>query len=1081
MKKWKSILSAALAGIMILSTVVSVGAANVSFTDISSHWAKSQINYLVSKDVLNGYKQNNGTYIFKPDGTVTRAEFIKMLDETFGLTATAPINYSDVKASDWFHPYISKAAAQGYLLNYGTSISPNGQLTREEATTLLVRYLGLLGSAKADVSSFTDYNQISSHFRDPVMIAVKAGLINGYQEKNGTYTFRPQNTLTRAEALTILYRAAGAVYNTSAYAKDSAAPADNAVITRGGVTLSGLKLNGRVIVTEGASDAVINFTECTINDTLFVRGAAPISFHQTVVAAMEIDSIAPDISISLGNNTRIQSLTVNSKTGLYIPSGCQINELIINDDAKGVRITGNGTIHKLFVYATGLESTILPDEFNIASGLTANLASQVYSGSSEDQTSFASIPYVSSVDGYYYLNLCPIDNGRIYYYFTNQAYTPTTEEFYAVYASANYNDSFNVLAYKNYSEYTYTENQVQNYEYVVIQLESDSHTYAPIRIENTASTGSGFSVDPYYNGMDIVFTAGVAGTLQYYYSSSSDKVSTAQFDTNFKNVNNSRKNTETVHAGKSDTLELNESILSDYPFVVILLKNANGQKYNPVIIAAGDNGFKIKPHITTIGTIEYESSVNGTMYYYYTDSDKVPTPNDFFATYRTEHGNSKNSVVKNKTGILTYDADKAEKYPYIVFCIEDNSSNQFTPFLLEIAIDTGFIMDPQITGSTEITFKPKNSGTVFWYFSKSSNIESSEAFMNAYHSSASGRRGTVSARPSSVSYFTFDPTYTQSYPYIILMLVDTDGLEYHPVVVDVMNSTNSGFTQGPYCDLSNSRIYFKASGNGRVYYYYSRSAQAYFESSEDFWDTYNSSSFHDYENVTATLTSISFDDIDPNDYPGIVLMYVDDNDNESAPVYVSLKKDTSAGNSTSGITVLSITSSSIKLSVTEAGILYYRESNSKTPSIVGARSIQVSDNGTITLTLSGEYNYIILELDGYETIVVDITENYDRNDEVDDGSNTSGHGFSNSEWDLNGEVTFTAIAQADGIVTLSITPFLTTENVNVKKGEIFTITIPVDIDQFINNGIDQLFNNCVISVQLTASNGDIYERLTIEY
>ena len=108
MKKWKSILSAALAGIMILSTVVSVGAANVAFTDISSHWAKSQINYLVSKDVLNGYKQNNGTYIFKPDGTVTRAEFIKMLDETFGLTATAPISYSDVKISDWFHPYISR-------------------------------------------------------------------------------------------------------------------------------------------------------------------------------------------------------------------------------------------------------------------------------------------------------------------------------------------------------------------------------------------------------------------------------------------------------------------------------------------------------------------------------------------------------------------------------------------------------------------------------------------------------------------------------------------------------------------------------------------------------------------------------------------------------------------------------------------------------------------------------------------------------------------------------------------------------------------------------------------------------------
>ena len=73
MRKWKSAVSAFLAGIMILSMAVTAFAANVTFTDTSSHWAKDQIQYLVSKDVLNGYKQSNGTYTFQPDGTVTRA------------------------------------------------------------------------------------------------------------------------------------------------------------------------------------------------------------------------------------------------------------------------------------------------------------------------------------------------------------------------------------------------------------------------------------------------------------------------------------------------------------------------------------------------------------------------------------------------------------------------------------------------------------------------------------------------------------------------------------------------------------------------------------------------------------------------------------------------------------------------------------------------------------------------------------------------------------------------------------------------------------------------------------------------
>ena len=45
-----------------------------------------------------------------PDGQVTRAEFIKMLDETFGLKTTVGVSYSDVKDTDWYAPYIGKAA-----------------------------------------------------------------------------------------------------------------------------------------------------------------------------------------------------------------------------------------------------------------------------------------------------------------------------------------------------------------------------------------------------------------------------------------------------------------------------------------------------------------------------------------------------------------------------------------------------------------------------------------------------------------------------------------------------------------------------------------------------------------------------------------------------------------------------------------------------------------------------------------------------------------------------------------------------------------------------------------------------------
>ncbi len=41
------------------------------------------------------------------------------------------------------------------------------------------------------------------------MAAAKAGLINGYDEGNGTFTFKPDNTITRAEVVTVINRARG--------------------------------------------------------------------------------------------------------------------------------------------------------------------------------------------------------------------------------------------------------------------------------------------------------------------------------------------------------------------------------------------------------------------------------------------------------------------------------------------------------------------------------------------------------------------------------------------------------------------------------------------------------------------------------------------------------------------------------------------------------------------------------------------------------------------------------------------------------------------------------------------------------
>lgn len=1059
MKKWKSILSAALAGIMVLSAAatIGVGAANVTFTDTSNHWAKEQINYLVSKDVLNGYKQNDGTYQFQPNGEVTRAEFIKMLDETFGLTATTTINYSDVKTTDWYYTYFAKAAAQGYLLNYGNSVSPNAKLTREEATTLLVRYLGLLGGEKESTSYFSDYSQISDHYKDAVLIAVKAGLITGYNE-GGTTKFKPKGTLTRAEALTILYRAAGAIYKESAYTKDSSAPASNAVITKGGVTLSGITLDGRVIISEGATGGTVTLSGCTINGTLEVRG---------------------NVTLNIDGNTKVNAMTLCDTASVTLMSGCKVSTLTVNYGANKVDIRGNGTIGNAIVNADGLITTMVPEEYTIAYGLTANFGNTVYSGSSADDSGFTSVPYMSADETYNYVNITPNVSGQVYYYYTNVNYVPSASEYNSMYSKANYCGSFSVASNHTYMEKAKEFSSVKSFDYVVIQLVSGQRNYAPVLIDNNPATGSGFLTDPYFNGSEIRFQADLAGTVYYYYSEAVETINIVEFLEGYDDAGSSLRSSMSVRADENGTISLSASSLNNYPYVIIAMQNSKGQYYTPVIVSAGDNGFTDEPAITTLGTIAYKTNTNGTMYYYYTDDDKLPTPNEVVSNYKREAGYGVEKVYKNTSATLKYDLDLAEKYEYMVFCIEDSNRELLTPYLLQVHMETGFSVDPYVSAANEVSFKPQSSGTVYWYFSKTNTSVSSKEFMSSYNSTSSAKSGKVSVTRNSYGSFTFDASYAQSYPYIVVMLTDTDGDSFQPVVIDIKDTTNTGFTLTPYCDLNNEKVVFQTKDSGRVYYYYSMATSAYSESVTDFWSSYSRNSGTSVAVTGGVIDSISFMSISTSKYPGMVLLFEDSENNDYYPVYVSLTVDGSAGQTANGFTVMSVDDSYVTLYVHISGTLSYTYYNDSKD--YSTRSTKVEKGETIRIpNQSYYYNYVELQLDKYESLIVDLKEDYDRNDTIDDGSTVAGTGFSSAHWSIvDGYPVFVGVAAVDGEVTFKLS--INSHKQAVTKGEIVDYTIPYNIYDYANSFVGTVLGSLTISAQIVDSDGNIYQSVTYTY
>lgn len=188
----------------LIAGVVLPGAARGAtpdFNDIGQHWAREDINKFTAKGYIKGYP--DGT--FRPEQPVTRAEFTTLLVTCLEAQATdrTKTYFSDVKVTHWALGQINEAVRRGILLtvDYPTGLAPDGAIKRSEIAAMVVRALGK--TAGSGALPFKDASQIAqSMYRDYIITAYNAGLLSGYPDGE----FKPFNTVTRAEACTMLVR-----------------------------------------------------------------------------------------------------------------------------------------------------------------------------------------------------------------------------------------------------------------------------------------------------------------------------------------------------------------------------------------------------------------------------------------------------------------------------------------------------------------------------------------------------------------------------------------------------------------------------------------------------------------------------------------------------------------------------------------------------------------------------------------------------------------------------------------------------------------------------------------------------------
>ncbi|MDF2961673.1 MAG: hypothetical protein K0S39_3408, partial [Paenibacillus sp.] len=159
--------------------------------DIKGHWAESQLKAWIDKGYIQGY--SDGTV--KPDNSITRAEFMTIVNRSFGFKDKSEVKAKDVDPKGWEYEQVAIALKAGYISGYedGT-VKPGNNVSRQEVAVMIAALLKLDTAKGGDLSKFKDASSLPSWSKGAVSAAVAKGVLNGYED--GTLRF--ENSITRA-------------------------------------------------------------------------------------------------------------------------------------------------------------------------------------------------------------------------------------------------------------------------------------------------------------------------------------------------------------------------------------------------------------------------------------------------------------------------------------------------------------------------------------------------------------------------------------------------------------------------------------------------------------------------------------------------------------------------------------------------------------------------------------------------------------------------------------------------------------------------------------------------------------------
>ena len=149
----------------------------------------------------NGITGGIGNGLFGPNQPCTRAQIVTFLWRAAGSPEPKTMSsFADVSMDAYYAKAVAWAVENGITTGTGDGkFSPDATCTRAQSVTFLFRAIGKLVDSKAEFSDVL----ADSYYANAVDWAVENGVTNGI----GDGLFGPDNSCTRAQIVTFLYRA----------------------------------------------------------------------------------------------------------------------------------------------------------------------------------------------------------------------------------------------------------------------------------------------------------------------------------------------------------------------------------------------------------------------------------------------------------------------------------------------------------------------------------------------------------------------------------------------------------------------------------------------------------------------------------------------------------------------------------------------------------------------------------------------------------------------------------------------------------------------------------------------------------